>query len=297
MPKGNELWEEQTVLQLIGPRPEMDPIRHMEAYAEKLLDEAHQRLLPVDVYGIASLLGIRIRIGPQPFAGRVYVDGSGSLLMDLNATDIEARRRFTCAHEIMHTAFPGFHRDTRYRVDRSVGAQMRSRGEEEYLCDRGAAALLMPVRNVEGLYDAGRGLGDVERLAQASQVSLEAAAIRLTTIASRPTVFVVLDWAHSPSDRPGLRRGEVRERTLRVRYGCASGLDLRIPRAAAAPEGSVFFVALSRRGRIRGVSKLPGLPSGPSFFVEAKAYGPLAPGDGRRILAIARRVDSGKQSI
>ena len=51
------------------------------------------------------------RVASFAFAGRIYAEASGQLVMDLNAADSEPRRRFTASHEIMHTAFPGFRRE------------------------------------------------------------------------------------------------------------------------------------------------------------------------------------------
>jgi hypothetical protein len=282
-------WEEPTVLRLIERSGQKDPVALIEAYAHRCLREANGHSLPVDVLGIASLLGIRVRVAEQPFAGRVYVDERGMVIIDLNARDSEARRRFTCAHEIMHTAFPGFRRDARYRLDRSVGSSERSRGEEDYLCDRGAAALLMPVHSVEGLYDAGRGLGDVERLAAAARVSLEAAAIRLVSLSTQPTVFVLLEMGHQAADNTRLGRGDEKEK-LRIRYGFGAGLGLRVPRHGLAAPESIYLRALNSRGAIRGVDTIPGVPSRHRFLIEAKAYGREEPPESRRVLALARSI-------
>lgn len=288
MPTAIDPWQEPTVLRLLERSKEQDPVGVIKVYAERCLRDAGASSLPIDVLGIASLLGIRIRIADHPFAGRIYMDPAAGLVMDINARDSEARRRFTCAHEIMHTAFPGFRADGRYRVDRGVGAQERSRGEEEYLCDRGAAELLMPEGFVRGLYDAGRGLGDVERLASAAHVSLEAAAIRLVSLADRPTAFLVLEWGHGPAEVSRLRKGETAEMRLRVRYGIGQRLGARVPRHASAPTDSVFGRALESERAVRGVSELPGSGSARSFMVEAKAYGPGHSGGNRRVLALAR---------
>jgi hypothetical protein len=282
----SESWHEPAVRRLMQQHEGKDPELLVEAYAERCLREADARSLPIDVEGVASFLGIRIRVAEQPFAGRIYVDPSGKLVLDLNAADSESRRRFTCAHEIMHTAFPGFHRDSRYRVDRTVGGFERSRSEEEYLCDRGAAAMLMPASLVTGLFDAGRGLGDVERLAAVARVSLEAAAIRLVSLSDRPTVFLVFEWAYKPADVPLLRRGRPPEQKLRVRYGMARALNLRVPRYASAPDASPYLRSLETGRAVRGTSTVPGDASGRRFLVEAKAYG-RAEGM-RRVLALAR---------
>lgn len=286
MPTEIESWHEPAVRGLMQQHEGKDPEVLVDAYAERCLREADARSLPIDVEGVASFLGIRIRVAEQPFAGRIYVDPSGRLVLDLNAADSEARRRFTCAHEIMHTAFPGFHRDSRYRVDRTVGGFERSRSEEEYLCDRGAAAMLMPTSLVSGLFDAGRGLSDVERLAGVARVSLEAAAIRLVSLSERPTVFLVFEWGHKPADVPFLRRGGLPEKKLRVRYGMAHALNLRVPRYVSAPDASPYLRSLDGIRTVRGTGTVPGDVSGRPFLIEAKAYG-RAEGT-RRVLAFAR---------
>jgi hypothetical protein len=81
--------------------------------------------------------------------------------LDLNANDSEPRRRFTASHEIIHTVFPGFKREARYRTDTSAEANPRNR-EEEYLCDLGAAALLMPRAIVTKRLSGADGLAAVQ---------------------------------------------------------------------------------------------------------------------------------------
>jgi hypothetical protein len=289
MPTPNDGWREPTVCQLMDAAGGQDPVALIEAHAQRLLVEAEARSLPIDVVGIASLLGIRIRTGEGPFAGRIFVDETGVVLLDLNARDSIARRRFTTAHEIMHTAFPGFHRDARYRLDKSVGTHQRSRGEEEFLCDRGAAALLMPAEMVSVHFDASRGLTDVERLASLAQVSLEAAAIRLVSLCAKPTLFLVLELAHAPADLPRLRKGGEASRVLRIRYGY-SNVDrgLRARRHAAVSSESPFARAFHQDGAARGTTPVPGLPARRVAFVEAKAYGNA---ETRRVLAVARPAD------
>jgi len=282
----SETWHEPAVRLLMKHHESDDPEVLVEAYAERVLREVGARHLPVDVEGVASFLGIHVRVADHPFAGRIYVDPEGRMVLDLNAADSDARRRFTCAHEIMHTAFPGFHRDGRYRIDRTVGGFERSRSEEEYLCDRGAAAMLMPASLIAGLFDAGRGLGDVERLAETARVSLEAAAIRLVSLSDRPTAFLVFELAHKPADVPLLRRGENPQKMLRVRYGMTRGLNLRVPRYAPAPPASPYLRALESGRTVRGAGVVPGDSSARPFVVEAKAYG-RAEGL-RRVLALAR---------
>jgi hypothetical protein len=283
------VWREPLVQRLVRDHPGKTPEQVIEAYAEERLREAGQDRLPVDVDGIASLLGIRRRLGDLPFAGRVYVEPSGQLVMDLNAADPQSRRRFTCGHEIMHTAFPGFRREARYRSDEYVGGFNGARGEEELLCDLGAAALLMPASLVRGRYSAVAGLRDMEALASNAGASLEAAANRLVALADQPVMFLVLESGHKPADVPALKRGEIVPKRLRVRYAVAAGVRTHVPRYKSADDDSVLVRALETAEIERGVEPLPGDAGGRPFEVQAREYrrhddsGAVA-----RVLAFAR---------
>ena len=113
--------------------------------------------------------------------------------MNLRAcSDSNERQRFTCAHELIHPAFPGFSRESRYRLDEQVGRNRVERSEEEYLCDFGAAELLMPSEIVESRYTVQRGLREVQRLGRDAEVSLEAAANRLVELSDGPAALRLL---------------------------------------------------------------------------------------------------------
>jgi hypothetical protein len=283
MPRSNG-WSEPLVLKLIERHHGKAPEEILEAHAERLLRESEQDTLPVNIDLIASVLGIRRRVAPFDFAGRIYAEESGQLVMDLNAHDAEPRRRFTGAHELMHVAFPGFKRESRYRADASSGGHPRNR-EEEYLCDYGAAALLMPKHLVADRYGVDDGLAAVETLADEAEVSLEAAGNRIVSLSSIPAAFLVLAMSHKPADTPALRRGEDVPECLRLRYGTTANLDLYLPRHKSAQEGSALCRAWEGLSIERGLEPLPGGSPGAVFRVEAKAYGAE---ENRRVLALAR---------
>jgi hypothetical protein len=208
--------------------------------------------------------------------------------MDINAADGPERQRFTCAHELMHTAFPGFTREQRYRLDEHLGDALfsRNRQEEEYLCDRGAAALLLP-RKLLWPYQLRQGLRAVEKLAGAAKVSLEVAANRLVSLADAPGIFIVLEQGHKPAESRQLRRGEEVQERLRVRYAVARGVPVFVPRHTSVEPHSVFERA-QRSGRLeREVAPLPG-STRPSFLIEAKCFPRRHEGERRqRVLALA----------
>ncbi len=284
-------WTEPLVLRLIERHGGRPPEAILEALAEKHLTAGGQHDLPVDVEGIASLLGIRRRIGDHPFAGRIYAEENGQLVMDLNASDSEPRRRFSCAHEIMHTAFPGFRNESRYRADPVVATYNRARGEEEYLCDVGAAALIMPRSLVHLDYSISGGLEAVEQLASDAEVSLEAAGNRLTSLSHEPSVFLVMQVSNKPADLPRIRQGEMVQPRLRVQYAIIQGVKMYLPKYKSADDSSPSARALSSGKVERGVAMLPGGPPEALFSIEAKAYPRLVPsGEIKRVLAVARPV-------
>lgn len=276
------IWTEPTVIGLLRKHRAQDPEAVIESYVAAQLSAGRQRKLPIDVDGLASLLGIKQRIAPYPFAGRIYVEPSGQLVMDLNQADYEPRRRFTCAHEILHTAFPGFQKEERYRSDATTGSYT-PRDEEEFLCDKGAASLLLPAHMVVPHYKAADGLVGIEALADEAHVSLEAAGNRLVGLAGRPTMMIVFEVSNKPADRAALRRGEKVEPRLRVRYCSTSQTKIFVPKHKSAADDSLFVRALHSDTRHKGRTYLPGAERHGLFDVECKSY-PY--GDRSRVIAI-----------
>lgn len=262
----------------------LHPEQIIDGYADKLRAQAGQDQLPIRVDHIASLKGIRRRRGDYSFAGRIYVEDNGQLVMDLSAADSDERQRFTEAHELMHTAFPGFTEEHRFRSDAPAMERHPPNREEEYLCDYGAAALLMPRELVEHSYDVKHGLRDAERLADDAHVSIEAAANRLVALADEPAILICLAVMNKPADRAALRRGEPIPARLRVRYAFSRHIDVYVPRFKSAPDKSMLVRALNSRAIEEATELIPGVDNG-LYRLTAKRYGG---GQLGRVLAIAR---------
>lgn len=282
-------WKDPLVKRLIRRHRGKAPEQIVRDHVAKYLAEAGQVEFPIDVEGIASLLGIKRRIVDGPFAGRIFAEPSGQLVMDLRASDGGPRQRFSCAHEIIHTVFPGFARETRYRVDVSVGTHRRERYEEEYLCDFGAAELLMPQPLLSHPdFDLGaRGLAAVEDLASQADVSLEAAGNRLARL-TPGAIFMVMELMHKPSELPALARGDDVPQQLRLSYATgAEGMVSFLPRYKSSPVESPMVQALTTGRRQRGPSIIPG-GGARTYHVDAGSY-PRQQGEQRidRVLAIA----------
>jgi Zn-dependent peptidase ImmA (M78 family) len=290
MTKANrDSWSEPLVKRLLhvhgGDRPE----EAVERFVSKLLLESgHGESMPVRVEALASFLGIRVRVIDCDFAGRVYAEESGSIFIDVKRTDPEGRRRFTIAHELVHTAFPGFTHETRYRVDEHVGRHLRLRSEEEFLCDHGAAALLMPADAVRDSFGDVVSLGTIEALADQACVSLEAAGNRQVRLTNGRDVFIVAEVMHKPADLRLIRKGDTVEPQLRVRYASNSGVPF-LPKYKSLAEVSVMNSALYTDGTVVGTDFLPGGNAQVKYDIQAKSY-PWNAESGKilRVLALAR---------
>jgi Zn-dependent peptidase ImmA (M78 family) len=277
-------WSEPLVLRLAKRRRDRDPEKAIAAYAKKLLKDAGQDSLPVEVEAIASLKGVRRRVGEHDFAGRIFVEPDGQLVMDLNSAHNENRRRFTCAHELMHTGFPDFEEEERYRLDAMVGANPVNR-EEEFLCDFGAAELLMPAELVVDDFRLIAGIAAIKALSRAAEVSFEAAGNRLAALAEEPVVFMVFEFGHKPADQRGIQRGEKVKKRVRLRYARCAHLDLYLPRFKSVPTDGVIARAYRSGMLERGSEELPGTEGEGRFKIEAKRFGRE---DRQRVLAVAQ---------
>jgi hypothetical protein len=277
-------WHEPLVRRLIDAHGGEPPEQIIERYADNLRTQAGQDSLPIRPHVIASCHGIKRRRGVHDFAGRIYAEPSGQLVMDINDQDSEERQHFTEAHELIHPAFPNFAFEKRYRLDATMDRHAENR-EEEHLCDLGAAALLMPAELIGETYTVRGGFADAERLSADAEVSIEAAANRIVGLADEPCVLLCLTWSHKPADRPALRKGADVPMRLRVRYAVTSHLNLYVPKFKGADDGSVFCRAAEGRSVAKDTTTLPGAEGAGLFRVEAKRYGSDR---FERVLAIAR---------
>lgn len=178
-----------------GPPEEL-----MARLCADLLREAECRV-PVDVRRLASFRGARVIEAEQQPAGLLQWDAS-RLTIRVRASDSEERRRFTVCHEVCHTFMPGFRQTPRTRADLDVECFDR-RDPEEYLCDLGAAELLLPRADIAGLLRADFTIDDILILATHFRASIEATALRCVGLSPQPVAIVVLDRApDSPQDGP-----------------------------------------------------------------------------------------------
>lgn len=194
--------------------------------------------VPTSLEVLASARSIRaIELTDMEAAGSIHFDG-GHFVVRLRRSDLPPRRRFTLAHEIVHTFF---RTNGRGRVDQEV---MRfARDGEEHLCDVGAAELLMPAALFAAECPEVPTIDDVMELAGRFDTSIEAAGIRVTTL-HRTCTMVVLEPAYTKAQErilaheatQGILIGGTSSPVPRLRARYAHGADF-VPRNKSVLDG------------------------------------------------------------
>jgi Zn-dependent peptidase ImmA (M78 family) len=146
----------------------------------------YRKTAPVDVYGIASSLGIRIHEAflPENVSGIIERIKDANFLITINTLDSHTRKRFTTAHELGHFMLhkrligDGIEDDRAYRSTTSGKYRNNLIGpREESQANAFAANVLMPYELIQRLKDD--GYTTPEQLAAKLEVSLHAMSIRL----------------------------------------------------------------------------------------------------------------------
>jgi Zn-dependent peptidase ImmA (M78 family) len=234
---------------------------------EELLEDAGISV-PIDVRMLASFRGIAgISEVDQAEAGCIFCDGE-RLVVHLRGTDSAERRRFTICHETIHTFFPGFREERRTRTDTTVGTYDRNQ-LEEYLCDLGAAELLLPRQPFLAALPAQPRIDDAIQLADLFDASIEATAIRIVNLTTAPMALVVLEPAWKPTEQRALARRATQPtlagletgpppKKLRVQWAYAPRMST-IPKHKSVDDASPLADVLESSGvDYRGATGLTG---------------------------------------
>ncbi|WP_449371786.1 ImmA/IrrE family metallo-endopeptidase [Arthrobacter psychrolactophilus] len=143
-----------------------------------LVDENNQLSLPVDPIELAKAMGIDVSIAPlaDNVAGLIVKESKESQVqIMLNSKDLEARQRFTCAHEVGH-----YVKRSNDNEDGLIGFidyrnEMSGRGvdPEEVWANRFAAELLMPSFAVRQYWAEGESISKLAKLFDVSRAAME----------------------------------------------------------------------------------------------------------------------------
>ena len=180
-------------------------------------------------------------------AGRLIPLPSGDYVVQVNEADSQGRQRFSIAHEICHTLFNQFRRTTRSH-DPATGT-FTGKGEE-YLCDVGAAHLLLHPSWVRDLASGCEpSLVRLLQTARACDASLEATARQVATLGIWNCSFAFWEPGYRKSERELLGRpllpgfesmAPAPTQKLRVtRVYASPGMPFLPPNASTAEESSI----------------------------------------------------------
>jgi Zn-dependent peptidase ImmA (M78 family) len=235
--KRRNLRDHPSVEELCARAQSADPEAVILQLCADLRAEAPE--VPTDLEVLASFRSIRPpEVVAMDEAGSIHFDGD-NFVVRLNANDSRRRRRFTLAHEIVHTFLGTADARRTPAVDRQVGKFERS-NPEEYLCDLGAAELLLPTAAFVPACGDRPSVDRVSELGEIFDASLEATARRVVTTVEHEAHLVVLEPGYTKAEE-AMRRRRLNQMTLgnmdradpvpklRVRYAVSNTDDFIPP--------------------------------------------------------------------
>jgi hypothetical protein len=213
-----------------------DPVGAIRRCADSLLADAEVAEPPVNLDLLASYRRVR-KIEPLDMteAGRLVPEGD-AYVIQVNRWHPEGKRRFTVGHEICHTFFNEAEQSARASCDLATGL-FDLREEEEYLCDVGAAHILLNPRWLLPMAEArSASLEALLEIARDCGASIEATAFELAQAGRWPCTFVF--W------EPGFRKSERvpwEQRAFEGWAGLAGPAEKLRLRRVYGPDGASFL--------------------------------------------------------
>ncbi len=275
----NRLWKGAAAEALCAQTGLDDPSAAITLVASDLLADAGIVHPPLDIDALLRHLGFApVIYCSMPQAGFLVSFGERPQIY-VNEEHSPEKQRFTIAHEVTHTLLPTY-KDGRVD-DADTGEFTLDAGEsneEEYLCDAGAAALLMNPKWIQqhtAIVTITIRL--LESLAKSYKVSLHAMARQLAAITEQPLAIVL--WSGVSSGEPLRASSIYPSKTFPV--------ESLVRRGTCLPAASLTARALGDNhgysNRVYSPETL-GLVSGQSLIVDS-LYAPVA-GQGRVISVI-----------
>lgn len=176
-----------------------------------LLHETEQTFPPTDLRLLASFRRIgRIEEVRMKLAGYIGFDREVQRsFIQINVDHSAGKRRFSAAHEIVHTLMPswqsgGEHSDGDTGLYLHLdGWPLKEHQEREVLCDHGAAAILYPSDWFRGNIDTSQlSISHIRNLAEACDSSLDSAAFQLSQHHLGAAAVVFWEPRYRKADEP-----------------------------------------------------------------------------------------------
>lgn len=167
-----------------------DPMDAVKKRAMRLVEESGIREPPFRPALYGSLRHVR-----EIVQKRMEIDGrlipiSEGFRIELRGDRPHGRKNFTCAHEIVHTFF--------YEAAPSLKALDNHDAEEEFLCNVGAAELLMPAPSFrKAVADFELSAGSVVRISELFETSVTSTVVRLNDLGIWGAKFILWDCKDS----------------------------------------------------------------------------------------------------
>ncbi|MBF8265101.1 MAG: ImmA/IrrE family metallo-endopeptidase [Dehalococcoidia bacterium] len=162
---------------------------------------------PIMAAQVASKLGINV--------SETYLDGASGLLeptekglqIKLNAEEIQVRKNFSCAHELMHTYFLDGKGRSFIETVMKIDGFNAARNLEERLCNTGAAELLMPRDMFKQAanklrFSVASSVASIEPLAKMFSCSVDATSIRVAELSPAPCTRIRWKIANGTPEEP-----------------------------------------------------------------------------------------------
>ncbi|MCW3096517.1 MAG: hypothetical protein JWL77_2135 [Chthonomonadaceae bacterium] len=247
---GRRIWTSESVRSLLSESNTSDPVEAMRAKAAALIELCEFDGPPINHEMVASFRSIvDVNAIEMRESGALVPIGGGEFKVFVNQNDVRPRQRFSCKHEVSHTLFPNYMANPTKKTDLYVG-EYQEDAEEEYLCDVGAAELLMPRRFFHpALRDMGCSIEVIVELAGLYEASREAVAVQLAKAAVHDCAIIVWYPGHTKDQADALKGGQGfldgmedltgAPKELRTKYAIAtSGIAHHFPKNKSVPDNS-----------------------------------------------------------
>lgn len=237
---------------------------------------------PFDPRVLASLLGIRVQADTLADNHDACIFPRGQQLeIVFNASRPSTRQNFSISHEIAHTLFPDGYEMIRNRHQRR--SKFDPDRELEFLCDLGAAEILLPEQDFgSDVRKEGFGLSVVSVFRERYGASRQAVIRRMVQLDQGMSAAAFLAYRLKPSEAAAARQmsfmtdDQMVERKFRIEYSETSErFRWFLPKHKSVPDDSCAYRALESESVEFGRERWS-IPRLPACDVEAMT---LPPGD------------------